>query len=72
MNPATDVLWDTKGGCKSIDRARRVGENGEFCHSQVIADNGDVIWLPVSQILSARDSMLDLPGQLRGVLGSST
>lgn len=43
MNSSTDMLGDTKGGCKSVDRPRRVSENGEFGYSQIVANNGNII-----------------------------
>lgn len=43
MDPSTDMLGDTKGGCKSVYRSCRMGENGKFGYSQIVANNGNVI-----------------------------
>jgi hypothetical protein len=43
MDASADMLGDSKGGGKSVDSTGRVGQDGEFGHSEIITHNGNII-----------------------------
>lgn len=53
MDTTADVLWDPEGRRQCIYRTRRVRKNGKFRNSQMIADDGDVIYCYVSDACNA-------------------
>lgn len=43
MDTSSDMLGNPKSGGQSVDRSGGVCENGEFSHSEVVTNDGDII-----------------------------
>ena len=44
MNAATDMLRNSESRCKSVDCAGGMGKDGKFGHTEVVANDGNIIY----------------------------